>query len=64
MNLPSLSDFISVIPLSYAAFFPPLNPLGSAFVYLGMTHALSFSVLEFRLFKSPVAWFWGVLVGK
>ncbi len=41
MDLPSLNDFMSVIPMSYAAFFPPLNPLGSAFIFLGMTHALS-----------------------
>ena len=41
MDFPSLSDFIIVIPLSYAALFPVLNPLGSAFIFLGMTHFLA-----------------------
>ncbi len=43
MNLPSLADFISAIPIAFGAFFPPLNPLGSAFIFLGMTHHLSVS---------------------
>jgi multiple antibiotic resistance protein len=41
MDWPTLADFTSVIPLSYAALFPVLNPLGSAFIFLGMTHLLT-----------------------
>ena len=41
MDVPSISDFMSSIPIAFGAFFPPLNPLGSAFIFLGMTHALS-----------------------
>ncbi len=36
-----LSHFIDAIPLTYAALFPVLNPIGTAFIFLALTHRLS-----------------------
>lgn len=41
MNFSIFSDFMSAIPLSYAALFPILNPIGTAFIFLAMTRFLT-----------------------